>query len=300
MLINSIEIVSNYSYYISIEKGFTKSTCKSYLQDVEQYLDFVFSDFKIDSISLIRISHVRLFLVLLKRQGYSAKSINRKISSLRSFFKYCLRKKYILENVMSNITNLKVPSRIHQSVRPHQINRLFDRDFSSFDFYLYRAFLINVMIYCTGVRKQEISDIKVVDINFIKNQVLVTGKGDKQRLIPIVTGLIPHLQKYIELRSNHFNNPEQYLFLSNSGKKVNPRFIYQVVNLELSKVTSIQKKSPHLLRHSMATHLYENGASILAIKEILGHSSLAATQIYTSVSISKLKAEYSKVGLRKG
>lgn len=293
------EIVDQFSNYLQVEKGYSSNTVLAYMKDIDRFLDFLFSEFNINGITVVKLTHIRMFLVNIKTQGYQAKSINRSISSIRTFFKFCLKKKYITKNIASKIQMLKVPGRVHQAIKPKEIQKLFDRDFDNLDFFQYRAFLINSMIYCTGVRKQELIDIKLSDLNFPKAQVLITGKGNKQRLIPVKTELIVYLENYIELRSKQFQRPGPFLFLSNTGKKLSPRFVYNVVNTELSKITTVHKKSPHLLRHSLATHLLDNGASITAIKEILGHSSLAATQIYTDVSIGKLQGEYGKAFNRK-
>ena len=196
---------------------------------------------------------------------------------------------------MLKIVAPKVPKRLPEFIRESEINKLFDNIEMGVVFFTARNYLTLLILYETGMRKAELISIKDEDIDTFKNQISVIGKGDKQRIIPISIALLDNIQKYQSLRDIQFTTkPGQFLLLTDKGKKMYPKLVYNIIHAQLSLIATNSKKSPHILRHSFATHMANYGAELNSIKELLGHSSLAATQIYTHNSIQKLKEVYQR------
>lgn len=276
--------------YLSYQKRYSANTVISYQNDLSSFFDFAFSEYKIEEINQITSSIVRTWLASLKEKKYSSKSINRKISSLKAFFKYQLRLKTISINPVSAISSLKVNKRVPSFVAEKDINVLLEHDFFPETFEGKTSFLIFEILYQTGIRRSELINLKEGNIDKSAGNIKVIGKGNKERIIPVTNDLLKMIESYVSEKQKEFKNlPIDNLLVSKKGLVLNPKYIYNVVKNNLAKVSNSQRKSPHVLRHSFATHLTNNGAPINAVKELLGHSSLASTQIYTHATIERLK-----------
>lgn len=279
--------------YLTFQRRYSHNTIISYENDLTHFFDFILEEYKTTELNEISASIIRTWLASLKENKYSSKSINRKISSLKAFFKYQLRLKKISINPVSTISALKVNKRLPSFVSEKDISILLDHDFFPETFEGKTNFLIFEILYQSGIRRSELINLKENDINKSSVSIKVLGKGNKERIIPINNKLLDIIGDYILIKKERF--PELsvgQLLVSKKGKPLDPKYVYNVVKLNLGKVSTAERKSPHVLRHSFATHLTNNGAQINAIKELLGHSSLAATQIYTHNTIERLKEVY--------
>jgi len=285
-------LINKFIDYLRYEKRYSHNTIISYQSDLEHFRTFLMVQYNFDSVKLVKHTFIRSWIVSMMQDSYTPKSINRKISSLKSFFKYLKKIKAISLNPMLKIVSPKVGKKLPDYVREPNIQKLLDREIEGDDIDELRNILIVEMLYLTGMRRTELINLKISDIDFTSNQIKVLGKGNKERLIPLHDKFIIRLQKFLEFRK--VNELDTYLFCTSKGKKMYDKLVYNIVKKALSQVTSASKKSPHVLRHTFATHLSNHGAELNAIKELLGHANLAATQIYTHNSIEKLKEVYKK------
>ena len=274
--------------YLSSEKRFSKHTITSYSVDIDQFLLFLSNKYQIrKEISDISFQIVRSWIASLLEKGILPRSVVRKISTLRTYFKFLIREEYIHENPMLKIVSPKSKKRLPLFIEEDKIESLLNEiDFDD-GFIGERDKLIIELFYVTGVRLSELINIKISDINITNNIVKVLGKRNKERLIPLSVRTKDHLQYFIEKY-----NIDNYLFTKKDNKRVYTKLVYRVVKKYIGKISSINKKSPHILRHTFATHMLNNGADINAIKELLGHANLSATQVYTHNTIDKLKTIY--------
>jgi len=274
--------------YLSSEKRFSKHTITSYSVDIDQFLLFLSNKYQIKKeISDISFQIVRSWIASLLEKGILPRSVVRKISTLRTYFKFLIREEYIHENPMLKIVSPKSKKRLPLFIEEDKIESLLNEiDFDD-GFIGERDKLIIELFYVTGVRLSELINIKISDINITNNIVKVLGKRNKERLIPLSVRTKDQLEYFIEKY-----NIDNYLFTKKDNKRVYTKLVYRVVKKYIGKISSINKKSPHILRHTFATHMLNNGADINAIKELLGHSNLAATQVYTHNTIDKLKSVY--------
>lgn len=285
--------LSEFLNYLSFQKRYSQNTVISYQNDLSAFFDFVLKEYKISEISEISTSIIRTWLAFLKENKYTSKSINRKISSLKAFFKYQLKLQRISVNPVSTITSLKVSKRLPSFVAEKDINTLLNHDFFTDDFKGKTESLVFEILYQCGLRRNELIHLKEKDIDDGSRTIKVLGKGNKERIIPISKSLIDSIGKYILAKRQEL--PElisETLLVNEKGKPLDPKFVYNLVKNNLALVSTADRKSPHVLRHTFATHLTNNGAQINAVKELLGHSSLASTQIYTHNTIEKLKEVY--------
>jgi integrase/recombinase XerC len=280
--------------YLSFEKRSSAHTITAYKKDLEQFFQYINEQYLIQEPQLVQQSYIRSWIAYLMEKGISAKAINRKLSSIRSFYTYLLKQGKIDKNPVTKIIAPKIPKRLPVFVPKNSIEELFEGNLFSNDYIGKRNELIFEIFYCTGIRLSELVNIKHHDIDFYNKTLKILGKRNKERIIPLNEALLDKINEFIKLTKNNINTTENYLFLTEKGKKIYPRLVYKIVNNYLSKVATITQKSPHVLRHTFATHMLENGADINAIKELLGHSSLSATQIYTHNTIEKLKSVYKK------
>lgn len=282
--------------YIQYEKRYSKHTSDCYRLDITQFSKYIKEEYELEKLVEVKHLHIRSWVVNLVTKGLSAKSINRKISSLKSFYKYLKKKEEITLNPTNKIIAPKLSKRLPKFIQTENLERLFTYEEAFGDnFQGLRDRLIMELLYSTGMRRSELINLKDRDVDFHKNQIKVLGKGNKERVIPIHQKLLSLLKEYKVSRDTEFSNlKEDWLILTNSGKPCYPKFIYNKVVKYLSIVTTSKDKSPHVLRHSFATHLTDQGAELNAVKTLLGHSSLAATQVYTHNSIEKLKKVYEK------
>jgi integrase/recombinase XerC len=277
--------------YLQYEKRFSAHTLTAYKADLEAYSEYILTQFELEDLSQVPHTFIRSWIVQLMDSGMKSKSINRKISTLKSYYRFLQKQGEILQSPMLKIISPKVPKRLPQFVEEKHMDELLnDTDFEN-TFEGLRNRLILELFYATGMRISELMSLKSKDVNAAGLQVKVLGKRNKERIIPISEHLIDLMLNYSSLKSNLLLESQVY-FCKENGQPLNTRYVYRLVKSELSKVTTLQKKSPHVLRHTFATHMLNNGADLNAIKEILGHSSLAATQVYTHNSIEKLKNIY--------
>tara|TARA_Y100000739_G_scaffold60889_1_gene50169 strand:+ start:246 stop:1112 length:867 start_codon:yes stop_codon:yes gene_type:complete len=270
--------------YIQSEKRYSDYTITSYKVDLNQFFNYLIEEYKIDTPKNVTFKIVRNWISYLLESGLKPRSVNRKISSLKSYFKFLVNSNYSDSNPTLKIISPKTSKRLPVFIEKEKINSLLDAKFFDDNFIGYRDKLIIELFYFTGIRLSELLNISIKDVDFNNSQIKVLGKRNKERLIPLTYTLISELKKFI-----NNNNLNSYLFVDENNKKLYSKKIYRIVNKYISKVSSLKKKSPHILRHSFATHMLNNGADINAIKEILGHANLSATQIYTHNSIKKLK-----------
>jgi len=282
-------MVKDFINHLKFEKRYSKHTLVSYETDLSQAEGYSTSEYDVD---LLGSSHliIRSWIVSLIESGISTRSINRKISSLKAYYKFLKRNKKIENNPMVKIVSPKTEKRLPQYIREDDMSKLFSYDLFEDDYSGQRDRLLIELFYLTGMRLSELINIKPIDI--ANDAVKVLGKRNKERIIPLNAKISSELKRLEELNGDNFNEREPFLFLTDSGKKLYEKFVYRKVNHYLSVVTSQSKKSPHVLRHSFATHMLNNGAELNAIKEILGHANLSATQVYTHNSIDKLKNVY--------
>ena len=292
---NVAQHIQQFLDYLSFQKRYSPHTIISYQNDLVAFFDFLITQFGETQFAEVKTTFVRSWLAELKEQGMESKSINRKISSLKSFFKYQLRQQTIKVSPMTAIISPKVSKRLPQFVDKKDITTLLmDVEFP--DTWTGKTDqLILHLFYNTGIRQAELTGLKETDISKSNSTIKVLGKGNKERIIPVNNQLIKKMEDYMAAkRKEHEAFDKTVLLITVSGKKLYPRYVYNTVNKYLAMVTTIEKKSPHVLRHSFATHLMNNGADLNAVKELLGHSSLAATQIYTHNTIEKLKGIHKK------
>ncbi|NQZ77935.1 MAG: tyrosine-type recombinase/integrase [Ekhidna sp.] len=284
-------MVETFLKYLSSEKRYSKHTTDSYRKDLEQFASFLLFDFEISQTESAGHAHIRSWIVCLVDKGIAPKSVNRKIASLKSYFKFLLSREYIDENPTARIKPLKVEKELPSFVKETEITDLLDKLEFSDDFSGIRDRLILELLYSTGIRLSELIGLSEQDISFYEKTLRVLGKRNKERIIPFRNSLNTLIGSYKEAKKNQ-GFEEQVLLLTDSGKPLYPMFVYRRVKKYLTAVTTLSKRSPHVMRHTFATHLLNKGADLNAVKDLLGHTSLAATQVYTHNSIEKLKAAF--------
>lgn len=277
--------------YLRFEKRYSQHTLLSYQNDLEQFFAFIISGFDAPPVQVITAAIVRTWLAQLKAENITSKSINRKISTLKSFFKFLMREGVIETTPMSIINAPKINKRLPVYVEEKDMQTLFDYVEFSNDWNGQTEKLILQLFYNTGMRMSELINLKIKQLDVAYNHIKVLGKGNKERIIPISKALMNALEAYIKGRPE---STAENIFINEKGKPLYAKRVYNLVKKNLAFVTTVQKKGPHILRHSFATHLTNNGADLNAVKELLGHSSLAATQVYTHNSIERLKEVFKK------
>ena len=283
--------INDFLNYISFEKRYSRHTTISYENDLKGFFDFIEVQYNAIKIEEITSSIVRSWLAQLKEEGLTSKSINRKISTLKSFFKYLLKINKAHINPVSVIQSLKVSKRLPSFIEEKDINEMFEKEKQPETLEdKTRHLLINIF-YNTGIRLSELINIKEQHIDKANSGIKVLGKGNKNRIVPVSNKLLKEIDEYIsEKRKVLEHTNEDYLLIKNN-KKLYEKYVYKVVKESLAGANN-DRSSPHILRHTFATHLSNNGADINAVKELLGHASLASTQVYTHNSIDKLKQVY--------
>ena len=280
--------------YLLLEKNYSLHTITSYKKDLESFVEFLLNQYETESIDQVNYSQIRNWIVNLVDNGISNRSINRKISSLNSYYKFLLKTETISINPLAKHKALKTSKKVQIPFSEQEMNIVLDELTSETDFDGLRNRLMVELFYATGIRRIELIQIKLSDIDLHNKTLKVLGKRNKERYVPLINSVIDSLKKYmIERNSLNFIKDKDYLFLTKKGVKIYETLVYRIINDYFSKASSKVKRSPHILRHSFATHLLNQGANLNAVKELLGHSSLAATQVYTHNSISELKKVYS-------
>jgi len=295
MLINQATHLQAFLNYLRFEKRYSQHTLISYQNDLEQFFAYLASQFDGPAVDKITAMFIRSWLAELKGDGLTGKSINRKISSLKSFFKFMIKQGVITQTPMTVIVSPKTSKRLPAFVADKDMQNLFDEKREHFDgdWKGRTDRLVLLLFYSTGMRLSELINLKESHVDGAYCQVKVLGKGNKERIIPLERNLLQQLQQYLAEKPERLPGVDT-VFVTEKGKPLYARYVYTIVTQKLAGVTTIDKKSPHVLRHSFATHLTNNGADINAVKELLGHSSLAATQVYTHNTIEKLKDVYKK------
>jgi len=279
---------NEFTQYIVAEKRFSEHTIKSYLTDLNQFTAYIGAEFEIyEDINEINFQIIRSWIASMLEKEISPRSVNRKISTLKTYFKFILRNKFLEENPMLKVVAPRSKKRLPVFIEEDQMESLLTEVAFEDGFIGQRNKLIIELFYVTGIRLSELINIKINDIDFPNQLIKVLGKRNKERLIPLSPSMIQLLKSFIEANQlNHF------LFTDLEGGKLYTKLVYRIVNKYIGEISSVNKKSPHILRHTFATHMLNNGADINAIKELLGHANLSATQVYTHNTIEKLKTVY--------
>ena len=286
--------ISTFLNYLKFEKRYSQHTIISYENDLNQFFSYLLHQYPDTTINDVKSMMVRSWLAQLKgEEDLTAKSINRKISALKSFFKYQMKLGLLLQTPMGTIVAPKITKRLPSFIQESQLDTLFHHVEFADNWQGRTEKLVLDLFYATGMRLSELIQLKESQIDSSYRQIKVLGKGNKERIIPVSQQLIEGIQQYIQDKPIKLEGI-YHVFITEKGKTLNPRSVYGFVKKNLGLVTTAQKKSPHTLRHSFATHLMNNGADLNAVKELLGHSSLAATQVYTHNTIEKLKEVFAK------
>lgn len=277
--------------YLQFEKRYSPHTITSYKKDLDDFLHFYLKTESSEDITKADKKIIRNFIVELSENNISKRSINRKLSSLRSFYLFLLKIGEIKVSPTEGISSLKFYAEKQIPMSKEEMTDLSDRVLEHTHDLLEKSII--EVLYQTGMRKAELCGLVFEHVDLNGNELKIIGKGNKQRVIPIAEDLSELLKGYLEIR-NPQAEYQSYFFVNKKGKKLNEKFVYVVVNKYLSLITTKEKKSPHILRHSFATHVLDNGAEISKVKKILGHSSLASTQVYTNANIEQLKKVFNQ------
>ena len=283
------ERLTDFIQYLRFEKRYSAHTLTAYQKDLEQFRDYLSKEFALKELSDITHFHIRGWLAGRKGDKQTARTINRKISSLNSYYKYLLKSGFTEKNPVRQLHAQRLPERLpvylKESETEHLLNEIqFDEGFKGIT-----DRLICELLYATGMRRNELQQLKEADIEWSLNQIRILGKGNKERLVPVSPVLLDSIRDYMEEKRKLKKYDDKYLLNLEKGTPLYAVYIYRIIKQYLGQITTLHKKSPHVLRHTFATHLLNNGANIQAIKDLLGHSSLAATQVYTHNNIDKLK-----------
>ena len=284
-------MINKFLDYISVEKRYSQNTLVSYKKDLEDLLLFISETEGTEDLKKVDKKIIRNFIVSLSEKKIQKRSINRKLSSLRSFYLYLLKIGEIQVSPLETIPSLKFYAEKQIPISEEEMENLGEILESESGNSLEK--LIIETLYQTGMRKSELCNILLEQVDFSKSEIFVKGKGNKQRVVPISENLLKQMREYMAIRKPN-EDSGIYFFVRENGKKLSEKFVYSVVNRYLSLITLKKKKSPHILRHSFATHVLNNGAEISKVKKILGHSSLASTQVYTNGNIEQLKRVFNQ------
>lgn len=277
--------------YIEFEKRYSPHTVVAYRNDLEQFSGYLLATYSISDIRDVTHPMIRSWLVHLMENKISPRSVNRKLTTLKSYYRFLIREGFVEQNPIRRIISPKSPKRLPAFIEQDKIARMFDSKGGDGGYVAMRDTLILEIFYATGMRLSELVNLKETDIDFHNDTIKVLGKRNKERLIPFSNKMAVLLKDYLREKEKTFGeNP--VLFLTGKGVKVYPRLVYRVVKDSLAEVSTSAKRSPHVLRHTFATHMLNNGAELNAVKELLGHASLSATQVYTHNTIEKLKSIY--------
>ena len=291
--------VDEFLSYLNLQKRFSPLTTKNYAVDLKQFFNFLNQEVYDSRLSEISYQHVRSFIASLIDKKKSTVSVNRKISCLKSFFKYALKNNLISNNPMQKIQGPKTTKRLPVFIDENQIDKIFNQLKFDSGFEGIRNKLLIDVLYQTGLRRAELINLKETDLDLISLQLKVLGKRNKERIIPFSIHLKRSIQEYLNAKQEN-NLINSFLFVNLKNIQLSPQALTKIVSEILSEVTTNKKKSPHVLRHTFATHLLNRGADINAVKELLGHANLSATQIYTHNTIEKLKKSYNQAHPRSG
>ena len=286
-----MNLITSFLEYLSLEKKYSVHTIKAYRRDLISFQNFCIESYQQEKISDINYSQIRSWIVDLVERKVSNRSVKRKISSLKSFYKYLQKIKIIQNNPLSSHKALKTSKKIQVPFSIKEVNEVLSNIETEDSFESSRNKLIVALFYSTGMRRTELIQLKMNSINFSEKQLKVIGKRNKERLLPLLPSVLKSMHNYIKQR-DLIDTSGDYLFLTSKGNKLYETLVYRIINNYFSNVSSKLKKSPHILRHSFASHMLNEGADLNSVKELLGHSSLASTQVYTHNSLEQLKKVY--------
>lgn len=282
-----MSIIDQFISYIQAERRYSPLTVKAYRRDLERFANYMSSAYAQENLCKVSAMMIKSFLVELKDEGLSNRSINRMISTLKTFYKYCMREGKVVKSPMLGVKNLRQPKNLVKFIPENDINKV---SFENLDDYtIKRDELLFEILYQTGIRKAELIGLRDQDVDHAERRVKVRGKRDKERFIPVGHELLQMVRHYQTLRDARFATHADRLLLNDKGEEMTPYFVYNKVHKLLEGVTSLKQKSPHVLRHTFATHLLDEGASLVAIQKLLGHADLATTQVYAHNTIEQLK-----------
>lgn len=284
-------MLQNFLDYLKLERNYSSHTIKAYQNDLTAFQEFCSHEFEVTSLAEVGYPIIRSWILSLSKKGISNLSINRKVSSLKSFFKFLQKIGEIETNPLIGHKALKVQKKIQVPFSKKEILEVMDA-IQGDDFESVRNRLVIEMLYATGIRRTELLHIKVQDIDFSENVIRILGKRNKERFVPILSTMLTSIHNYLPLRNERAEN--DYLFVTSKGNKMYETLVYRIINSYFSLASTKLKRSPHILRHSFATHLLNEGANLNSVKELLGHSSLASTQVYTKNSLESLKQMYNQ------
>lgn len=286
--------IQSFTDFLSLEKKYADNTVLAYRKDIEVFQSFLGKEYGVSELKTVHYNQIRRWITILVDQGLSNRSVNRKISSLNSYYKFLIKTAQLKTSPLAKHKALKIQKKLHIPFSENEIAAVLNTDPRG-HFEATRNSLIIELLYSTGMRRTELIQLKLRDIDFDQHQIKVLGKRNKERYIPLLKSVQKSLKTYINLRDQlEIIKDKDILFLTQNGVKLYGTLVYRIVKNYFEAVSSKVKKSPHILRHSFATHLLNNGADLNAVKELLGHSSLAATQVYTHNNISELKKVYAK------
>jgi integrase/recombinase XerC len=287
-------MIDSFINYLEYEKRSSAHTVLAYRKDLEQAQNFVNLSFSIDDLSHCTHPDLRAWIIDLVEQGLSQTTVNRKLATLRSFYKFLMRSKIIQKDPTYKLKSLKTPRKLPEFLQETTIESVLEEEVYAPTFEGQRDRMVLEFLYLTGVRLSELTALKWKDIHLYEEQVKVLGKRQKERIIPLTKSLQQHIAHYKQIAEERFPSlsGEAYFILNNKGGKAYSMLIYRIVKHYLDLFAQNSKRSPHLLRHTFATHLLNKGADLNAVKDLLGHANLAATQVYTHNSMDKLKAVF--------
>jgi integrase/recombinase XerC len=286
-------LINSFLEYISLEKKYSVNTITAYKNDLISFRDFLLLEYNQDNLLEVHYPQIRNWIVSLVDAGISNRTINRKVSSLKSFYKYLQKSEQIVINPLNKHKALKIAKKVQIPFTAKEINTVIENIGKEDNFTSIRNKLIVELFYSTGIRRTELINIKENNISFSNGTIKVLGKRNKERFVPLLKSVSLTLKSYLEIKKKYTQNLEE-LFITENGNKIYETLVYRIINSYFSQVSSKVKKSPHILRHSFATHLLNEGANLNSVKELLGHSSLASTQVYTHNSLDALKKVYNQ------
>lgn len=287
-------LITAFLKYLEHEKNYSKNTINAYRVDIIKFKEFCITEFNQNEIEEVHYNQIRTWIVFLVNKGVSNRSVNRKMSSLKTFYSFLQKIGEVELNPLAKHKALKVQKKIQTPFDEGEVGQVLKLLREGDDFESVRNRLIVELLYSTGVRRIELINIKEKDVDFTKQVIKVLGKRNKERFVVLLPSVLDTLNQYLRLKKENKLEGVEELLVTKKGVKIYETLVYRIINLYFSRVSTKAKKSPHILRHAFATHLLNNGASLNSVKELLGHSSLASTQVYTHNSLEQIKKVYNK------